>query len=158
MINITLKQLFTLLFLSGSLGIAYGSEPSEEGDSESNSRRARCISQMTIRDYRILDDGNLIVSGAGRRRYHVELAYRAFGLRSSWQIGFYSRTGQICSGFSYLIVDEGMGKERVPIRSIRQLTPEEEEALLIEFGEIEPESEPAPDPKAVEGAEVEELD
>ena len=83
----------------------------------------RIASQMTVRDYRVLDDSNLIVSGAARRKYHVGLSRRAYGLRSTWQVGFRSATGQICAGFSDLIVDDGLRPDRIRIASINRLTP-----------------------------------
>jgi len=105
-----------------------------------------------------LDDANLIVSGSGSRKYHVTLSRRAPGLRSSWKIGFRSTTGHICAGFGELVVDDGMGPERIRIVSIRQLTPDEHETLLVRFGKIEPEVKQPPAPVSVESAEVEELD
>jgi hypothetical protein len=105
-----------------------------------------------------LDDANLIVTGGGSRKYHVTLSRRAIGLRSSWSIGFRSTTRQICAGFDEVVVDDGLGPDRFRIASIRRLTPDELDALLIRFGKKEPEIEPAPVSTEVEGAEVEELD
>jgi hypothetical protein len=113
---------------------------------------------MSIRDYYVLDDANLIVTGGVRRKYHVSLFRRAFGLRSTWRIGFDTPTGRVCPGFSDLILDDGMGVERIKVRSIRLLTPEEHEELLVRFGKKEPEIKQTPEPVEVEGAEVEELD
>jgi hypothetical protein len=48
--------------------------------------------------------------------------------------------------------------ESIQISSIRELTPEDEEALLIQFGKKEPEIEHTTEPAEVEGADVEELD
>jgi len=133
-----------------------------DGPDEANyareSRRNDCISEMSIRDYQVLDDANLIVTGAGRRTYHVELARRAFGLRSSFRLGFESRTGQICSGLSYVVFDDLGGLERIPIRSLSRLTPDEHDELLIRFGKKEPEVTEGPAEKDVDSAEVEELD
>ncbi|MCH7821267.1 MAG: hypothetical protein IIA07_04555 [Proteobacteria bacterium] len=105
-----------------------------------------------------MDDSNLIVTAAGRRKYHVVLSRRAFGLRSNWQIGFVSPTGRICSAFSEIVVDDGFRPERITIASVRKLTPEDEDELLIRFGKKEPEFTQAPATQEVEGAEVEELD
>ena len=148
-----------ILFLSCVLA-ACASAPSEPGaESEAAaSSGSDCISQSSIRDYRVLDDANLIVSASARRNYHVVLTRRALGLRSSWQIGFRSPTGQICPGFGDLIVDDGFGPERIRISSIRRLTPEDEDELLIRFGKKEPEYTEPPAPAEVESAEVEELD
>lgn len=153
-----LKQIFILLYLSILVACA-GSEPPLDGAADrSRGGTSDCISSGTIRDYQVLDDANLIVTGGVSRMYHVALSRRAMGLRSSWSIGFRSTTGQICAGFGEIVVDDGMGPDRIRIASIRQLTPAELDALLVRFGKKEPEIEPAPAPTEVEGAEVEELD
>ena len=105
-----------------------------------------------------MDDSNLIVSGSARRKYHVALSRRAIGLRSTWQIGFRSASGRVCGRFGELLVDDGFGPERIRIASIRQLSPQDEEDLLIRFGKIESNTEQTPAPAEVESAEVEELD
>jgi hypothetical protein len=73
-------------------------------------------------------------------------------------VGFQSQSGSICGPFDDLIVDSGLGVEKVRIASVRRLTPEQEEDLLIRFGLLEPEFEQPRVPQEVEGAEVEELD
>jgi len=83
---------------------------------------------------------------------------RAFGLRDSWRIAFNSSTNRVCEGFDEIIFDGQFRNESVRISSIRELTPEEEEDLLIRFGKKEPEFEHTPAPQDVEGADVEELD
>jgi hypothetical protein len=133
------------------------SDPAQLSD-DPIGRGSDCISEMTIRDYSVLDNQNLIVGAGGKRRYHVELSWPAFGLASTWQIGFDSRTGQICPGFSSLLLNDGMGLERVTIRSIRLLDDEQHDDLLVRFGEKEPAENRSPAPREVEGAEVEELD
>jgi hypothetical protein len=57
-----------------------------------------------------------------------------------------------------LIVDDGMGVDKIRIRSVRQLTPEEHDELLVRFGKKGPDVEQTPEPVPIEGAEVEELD
>jgi len=100
----------------------------------------------------------LIIEGAGRRKYHVALRRRAFGLKSSWSIGFDSQGSQVCAGFSEVVFKGHMDKESIRIASIRELSPEEHEDLLIQYGKKKPEIEQTPAPKDVKGAEVEELD
>jgi hypothetical protein len=154
----TIKQMLIVL-ISSSLS-ACAAAPSEPGN-DSNAMKSPgsdCISQSTIRDYTVLDDSNLIVSASGRRKYHLALYRRAYGLRSSWQIGLESSSGQVCAGFGDLLYDDGFAADRVRIASIRRLGPEEEEELLIRFGKKKPVYEQAPAPTPVEGAEVEELD
>ena len=54
--------------------------------------------------------------------------------------------------------DGHLDGESIRIESIRELTPEDEEHLLIRFGKKEPEIKHTPPPEAVKGADVEELD
>jgi hypothetical protein len=156
--QILLKQLVIVVFSSIIVACASGGEAVDDEKMNPESRRSDCISSGTIRDYQVLDDANLIVSGSGNRKYHVALSRRAIGLRSSWKIGFRSVTGRICARSGELVVDDRMGPESIRIAAIRQLTPDEHRELLVRFGKIEPEFEQAPAPVEVESAEVEELD
>jgi len=137
---------------------------SEERDETANSgadrSREDCIHQPSIRGYNVLDEQNLIVDAAGRRKYHVVLRRRAHGLRNTWGIAFDAQTSRVCSGFGEVIYKSDFGnmKETVRISEIRLLTPEDEETLLIRFGKKEPEIKQTPAPQEVQGAEVEELD
>jgi hypothetical protein len=99
-----------------------------------------------------------VVTAQAKNKYHVTLSRRAVGLRSSWKIGFRSTSGRICGGFDEILVDDGFGPERIRIAAIRQLTPEEYDALLVRFGKREPAIEQTPATGEVESAEVEELD
>jgi len=149
------KQIFIVICLS-ALGACAGTQ--QDGE-RLDSARADCISQSSIRGYSVLDEANLIVSASGRRQYHVALQRRAHGLRSSWGIAFESPTSRICSGFSEVVFGGRMaGGDSIRIASIRELSPEEEEDLLIRYGKKEPEIERQPVPHEVPGAEVEELD
>jgi hypothetical protein len=152
------KQLVIVFFSSALAACASSPEPSLGDEPEAVAARSDCISTRTIRDYRVLDDANLVVTAQANRRYHVSLSRRALGLRSSWKIGFRSASGRVCGGFDDIIVDDGFGPERIRIASITQLTPEDYEALLVRFGKKEPAIEPAPATEEVESAEVEELD
>ena len=153
-----IKQLVILISLS-SLGACASTEQGElEEPQAAESRGSDCISQGSIRDYTILDNANLIVTQGSSRKFHVELSRQAYGLRSSSAIGFQSQTGRICERFSEILIDDGFSMEKIRISSIRRLSPESEEELLIRFGKIEPEFEQTRQPEKVEGAEVEELD
>ncbi len=104
-----------------------------------------------------MDERNLIIEAA-RRSYHLELERRAWGLNSSWGIAFDSTTSRVCAGFDELVFDDRMHRESIRIASIRELTPEDEEHLLIRFGKKEPEIKQTPPPQDVKGADVKELD
>jgi hypothetical protein len=134
----------------------------EQGSSESSPGRestgSDCISQGSIRDYTVLDNANLLVTSGVNRKYHVELSRAAHNLRVGNAIGFQSQSGRICDRFSDVVVNDGFGVEKIRIRSVRRLSAQSEEDLLIRFGKIEPEIEQARPPNDVQGAEVEELD
>ena len=152
------KQLVIIVCSSVLLSCASPQKGPDSVDSEATARRSDCIFQSSIRGYTVLDESNLIVSAAGRRTYHVVLRRRAYGLSSSWGIRFESPTGRICSSFSEVIFDGHLANESIRIASIRELTPEDHEYLMIQFGKKEPEFEQTPAPREVKGAEVEELD
>lgn len=152
------KQIIIIGISSILLACASPQSGPESGDSEATSHRSDCIFQSSIRGYSVLDESNLIVTASGRRTYHVVLLRRAYGLRSSWGIRFESPTGRICASFSEVIFDGHMANESIRIESIRELTPEDHEYLLIQFGKKEPEIKQTPAPREVKGAEVEELD
>lgn len=152
------KQVLTLVFSTALVACATAETDAGGDNFAAESRGSDCISQSSVRDYRVLDEANLIVSAGARQKYHVVLARRAYGLRSTWQIGFRSSTGRICGGFDDLIVDGGFGPEPFRIHSIRRLTPEDENELLVRFGKKEPSVKQAPATEDPESAEVEELD
>ncbi len=84
---------------------------------------------------------------------------KAYGLRNSWSIGFDSPSGMICRGAADIIVSDGFGRgERIRLSSVRALSDDELDTLLVQFGKKEPEVEHTPEPDEVDGAEVEELD
>lgn len=152
------KHIVIVAILSILSACATNKEGAVEGESAGARIGSDCISQGSIRDYTVLDDANLIVTEGVSRKYHMELSRRAFGLRSTWQIGFRTPTGRVCGGFSDIVVNDGIGPDSIRISSIRRLTPEDEEDLLIRFGKKEPEIEQPRQPEEVDGAEVEELD
>ena len=90
-----IKQ-FIMVVISCALVACAGSEtaPGDE-QSEVRSGRADCICRSSIRGYSVLDESNLIVEGSGRRKYHVVLQRRAYGLSSTWGITFDSPTGRV---------------------------------------------------------------
>lgn len=153
-----LKHILIMVSLSSLVACASGGEGLETDPDSDVVRGTDCISQNSIRDYTVLDDANLIVSEGVKRKYHVVLFRRAHGLRSTWRIAFSSHSSRICSRFGEVIVDDGFVPQKIRISSIRQLSPEDEEELLIRFGKKEPEHEQPRQPEEVEGAEVEELD
>lgn len=152
------KQIITIGFSSILLACASTQGGPDDGDSRASTRRSDCILSSSIRGYSVLDESNLIVDALGRHEYHVTLRRRAYGLESSWSIAFNSATGRICADFGEVIFDGHLDNGSIRIASIRELSPEDHEDLLIQFGKKKPEIEQTPVPREVKGAEVEELD
>ncbi len=154
------KKQAIVLFISCGLVACATSEPDPlDADFDALPQGSDCIFEGTIRDYQVLDDKNLVVTASARRKYHIELVRRAFGLRSSWHLGFRSPGNRICPTFSDVVVDDNAGRlEAIRIQSIRELSPEEHEELLVRFGKIEPDIQQTPVEQEVDTAEVEELD
>lgn len=153
----SLKPYVILLFSCALVACAGTSEQGDEGSDDAPRARGDCIHEPSIRGYTVLDEQNLLVEAGGRRQYHVVLSRRAHDLRHSLRIWFKSTTSRVCAGFDTLHYEGSMmGGNR--IASIRELSEEEEEQLLIQFGKKEPEIENMPAPQDVEGADVEELD
>jgi hypothetical protein len=154
-----IKQLITLVISSSLVACASSEDRYESAGDPVATRGHDCISQSTIRDYHVLDDRNLIVTAGAKRKYHVQLSRQALGLRSNWKIGFRSPTGRICTGTGDVVVNDSFGSEEtIRISSIKEVEPDELNALLVQFGKKVPEVERAPAQEEVKGAEVEELD
>ena len=155
----SIKQIFIISISCVLVACAASETDPLDADYDALPQGSDCIFEGTIRDYRVLDDKNLVVTASARRKYHIELVRRAFGLRSSWQVGFSSPTSRICPDFGEVIVDDNTGRlEAIRIASIREVSPEELEELLVRFGKKEPDVEQTPVEEEVDTAEVEELD
>jgi hypothetical protein len=153
-----IKQLIILVYSSGILACVGSNEGVDEANYEQSAGRSDCISEGTIRNFQVLDQSNLIITAAGKRKYHMVLSRPAYGLQSTWRLGFVGPTSQICAGFGEVVYDQGFGSEKIRILSLTRLSPEQEEMLLVQFGLKEPEFEHPRTPEKVEGARVEELD
>ena len=158
MIKHIIEQLVIFISSCTLLTCAEYHEQAQEPEVNSISTASDCIFEGTIRDYRVLDESNLVVTASASRKYHIEPSRRAYGLDSSWAIGFSSPGGSICAGFSEIVVDDSCGPEAIRINKIRRLSPDEDEDMLIRFGKKQPELEQPREPEEVKGAEVEELD
>ena len=153
-----IKHILIVLSLSTLVACAGTDSSQKTDDSAKANGRSDCIFRASIRGYSVLDEMNLIVSGSGRRTYHMTLQRRAFGLRSSWRMGFASTTSRVCAGFDKVVFEGQLDNESIRIAAIRELSPEQHEDLLIRFGKKEPELKRTPAPSDMKGAEVEELD
>ncbi len=121
-------------------------------------RGSDCIWIRTIRDYTVLDDKNLLIWASAKRPYFVRLFSRAWGLRSSFQLGTVSRDDRLCPYGGDALVFNSAGRDTARIASIRRISVDEADWLLVRFGKKDPAEEQALVPEPLEGAEVEELD
>jgi len=93
-----------------------------------------CFFASTLRDWRPLDDQNLILFANGRRPYHVELVRPAMALSFNVMIGVYDRDGRVCPYGGDAIIVDGFMPERIAIRSMRRLTDAQLDEVYVEFG------------------------
>ena len=145
-----LLGLGTLAVMATVAGCATGSsDGGETARDRADPLPSDCILGGSIRDFTALDDQNLILYGPGRRPYHVVLVTPAINLESEFSIGVYDRdaglggVSSICPYGGDAIIIDGPFTERISIRSIERLDDAAVEALLVEFGEIEPAAEDA---------------
>jgi hypothetical protein len=156
-LKIVIRQLLVIILSSSFVACAASPDPTAADYEEPEPRGSDCIFEGSIRDYRALDDRNLVVTSTRKQKYHMRLSHSAFGLSSAWGIGFVTRTGQICPG-SEIVVTNGFDPDAVRIYSIRAIDEQEYENLLVRHGEKVPEKVETPPAEDIDGAEVEELD
>jgi len=151
------KQILTILTSSLLLSACASVDKQNDLGRDIDYNGSDCISIRTIRDYTPLDDRSLLIEGSGKRSYFVTLQISSFELRSSQQMAFSSRDDWLCPYGGDEIIFGGISHVGAGIRSISRLTEEQAEELLIRYGKIDPGEEQDPEPREIEGAEVEEL-
>ena len=156
--KIILKQLIIVLFLGVFSPLMLAQADDLDPTVDLDYRGSDCISIRTIRDYTALDDRNLLIWASPKRPYFVRLSSPAWGLRGSFQIGTISRDDRLCPYGGDALVFDSAGRDTARIASIRRISEDEADWLLVRFGKKEPADDQAPAPKPVAGAEVEELD
>ncbi len=155
--KIVTKQRVTVFILCIILSACASIEEQNDLGRDVDYTGSDCISIRTIRDYTPLDDRNLIIEGAGRRSYFVTLQVSSFELRSSHSMSFSSRDEWLCPYGGDEIIFGSFSQHGAGIWSISRVTAEQLEELLIRYGKIDPGDEQDPEPREIEGAEVEEL-
>ncbi|HZD52321.1 MAG TPA: DUF6491 family protein [Woeseiaceae bacterium] len=149
--------LLALITLSALEGCAATGERETATAADIDYHGSDCILIPTIRDYRELDDRNLLIYGAANRPYFVTLFRPSFELRSSFQLGFSSLDDQLCPFGGDRIVVGSLNREAVRIQAISRVSEQQAEQLLVRYGKKKPAEQPAPAPGKVKGADVEEL-
>lgn len=153
-----LKQIFIATISSALFVNVAFPDPDPPAREDLDLRGSDCILIRTIRDYTPLDDRNLLIWGPAKRGYFLTLFRPAFGIRSSFRLGFSSRDDRLCPYGGDAIVFGGIADEKISIQSISRVSAEQADELLIRYGKKEAPDKKAPEPADVQGAEVEELD
>jgi len=127
-------RLGTSVFAAATVALAAcTSTPS--APTAASSRGTDCFFTRALRDWRPLDDSNLLLFTTGRTPYLVELFRPAMGLTFNVMIGVYDRDGRVCPyGGDDIIINNGFMRERIPIRSMRRLSDEELDEVYVRFG------------------------
>jgi hypothetical protein len=92
-----------------------------------------CFFVSQARDFRNLDDRNLIVFAPRNQPFHVELASGCFGLRGSSIIALRSRTDRMCGFGGDAVVVDGALPERCPVLGVTRLDEDGLRLLLERF-------------------------
>ncbi len=92
-----------------------------------------CFRTSLARDFRYLDDRNLIVFAPRGVPYHVQLMGPCFGLRRQIAIGISSRSDRICGFAGDAILVDGPMIERCPVLGVTRLDDEGLRALIEQF-------------------------
>jgi hypothetical protein len=114
--------------LGGCAGVA-----DERGTEHSAAVGTDCFTVSLARDYRYLDDANLIVFAPARQPYHLELSQTCFNLRGEISIGLRSRTGRMCGFAGDAVLVGGAFPERCSVLSVRRLDDDQLRALVARF-------------------------
>jgi len=108
-----------------------------------------CIMKVNLYDFTVLDDSTLIIYGPLHKdAYLVKLFAPIYSLPFRQTIGFDTpeRNGQLCKG-DYVFV-RGDLPERMPINTLRALTPDEAKQLIADSKRSRNAAQPAAVPPA----------
>jgi hypothetical protein len=155
--KILLKQYIILVYSSVFLVSCATTDAGPDLGRDLDGRGSDCISIRTIRDYRPLDRSSLIIEGAGNRLYYVTLVISSFELRGSHQIRVESRDDWLCPYGGDSLIFDSFGNNRISIRGISRLTPEQADELLYKHGKKERPAQEDQASPGIEGAEIEDI-
>ncbi len=140
MIRVMLTSVAGAALLSGCA--ASGTQEDSDDASESRAITSDSVRIDQVRDFRVLDDSNLILYAPTRRNaYHVELMPACQGLRFADTIALRGRTGRL-AGFAgdRVIIDRPGMPDRCAVTNVRRLDEASLTELIVSF-EGEPDGE-----------------
>jgi len=113
----------------------------QRGIETSRSVGTDCFTVSLARDFRYLDDRNLIVFVSARQPYHLELAPSCIGLRGEFEIALRARNDRMCGFAGDAVFVDGAIAQRCPVLSVTRLDENALQGLLVQFDLAEPASE-----------------
>ena len=152
-----LIQLFTLLTLCSLVSTARAEKGDSGPEKDLDFNGSDCISIRSIRDYTPLDKRTLLIRESASRVYFVRLTTMAPEMDSGMSLATHSRDDRLCPYSGDGLIFSSFHPRPVTIRSISKITKEQEEDILVRYGKKDSDEPQTPEPKQVEGAEVEEL-
>lgn len=128
-------SLSTLIAVVAVAGCAVSPESADEqgGGAQSATVGTDCFTVSLARDFRYLDDRNLIVFAPAGQPYHLELSLVCMGLRGDVSIGLRSRTDRMCGFAGDAVLVDGAFAERCPVLRVTRLDQNALEVLIARF-------------------------
>lgn len=128
---VAVSGLAVALTLAGCAGAVGGAAEPDAG--RRTSVATDCFTVSLARDFRYLDERNLIVYAPARRAYHVELSQVCMGLRGQIRLALRSRTDRMCGFAGDAVIGNGAFAERCPVLAVRQLDEDQLQVLIRQF-------------------------
>jgi hypothetical protein len=153
-----LIQLITVFIASALSLLSMADDGDSDEDQDIDFNGSDCISIRSIRDYTPLDGRTLLIWGGVSRPYFVRLSSSSYDLKMAYAMSVDSRDDRLCpyggDGLSF----GSFRQTTVRVRSITRISKEQAEELLVRYGVRKTDEPRIPEPKEVEGPEVQELD
>lgn len=155
--NNLILQSVTVCYLCGLAGLSHAAEGESGAEKDLDLNGSDCISIRSIRDYTPLDNRTLLIKESKSRVYFVRLMAPNTDMNSGIQMAVQSHDSRLCSYGGDSLIFGNFHPRPALIRSISRITQEQEEDILVRYGKIDSDEPQTPEPREVEGAEVEEL-
>lgn len=144
---------YLTLLAAGTLLLTACATPAGDRGAASESRPISTdwVRTDQVRDFRVLDDSNLVLYAPSRRQaFHVELMPPCHGLRFADTIALRGRGGRLggFAGDSVVVPRAGLS-DRCPVSSVRRLSEAELAELIVRF-DGEGDGEPAAEETEIE--------
>lgn len=150
------QVLITLSLSALTLSCTPYVKPSD-GESDVDFNGSDCIWIRSIRDYSPLDSQSLLIWGGANRPYFVRLITPARDMRMSYEMVVDSRDDRLCPYGGDGLIFGSFDPLPAKVRSIDRITKDQANELLVRYGKRDADEQRTPEPKEVEGPDVQEL-